>query len=108
MISISRVADKFSPANRFRISAFQSGMAITSNWINTGYAIKGGEELFPCLSLFSQHCLTLGSEFVKTPPSLTRLFNPFPRNQTAFFQAVQQWVKRRNMKLQHTVGTLVD
>src|ERR1700678_3506020 len=83
-----------------RTSLDQSGMFFSGN------SIDRVDKIAPGVALFLQNCLAQSSQLVVSPPALTSLFDPSPNNESTFFEAIEQRIKRGDIELERTFGTL--
>src|SRR6267378_5580421 len=86
-------------AIRSRTILFQSGMFYSC------YLADDGDEILPALLLRTKLLLAFRRQLVISPSALLRLFHPSSVDPALLLQAMQQWIERRDMKLQGSAGS---
>src|SRR5690242_15425246 len=94
MISASRSGLRFSPAKRFLISIFHSGMLHPRN------PAHSFGELLPLLALQREDALPLRSQAVVPPSPLTRLFHPSPLDPAPLLKPIKQRIEGGHVKME--------
>src|SRR5262245_56703244 len=72
------------------------------------YSIERCKEIRPCLTLLVENFATRGSQFVVTSSTLTGLLDPASFDPTPRLKPVKQRIERSDVKLEHTIRTLLD
>src|SRR6185369_4584215 len=96
------------PVSGKSFAVSESDSSSGSSWFDSGDAIERGEEIGPGLTLFVQDFAAGGGDFVIASSALAGFFNPSALNPAASFEPIEHRIKRGDVELKHSVGTLFD
>src|SRR4051812_12383432 len=107
-MSASRAGSSPSGPSRARTSRRQRSMVLVIGLAESRHAVQSRDEGPPAAALGSEHLRPFSGEAIEPAAALAALLDPPALNQAAAFEAVEDGVERRHVKVELATRSLLD